>query len=410
MPDKRDPSIIRQAYSRILLSSALVMALVVACLFHLAEVTDAQSGRRPVRSPNTPPVKPPTVSTQPASDSPPIVDLTPDRVTADPGEEGTIRVDTSLVTIPVTVTDRQGRLVPNLYKANFRLYEDDVEQRIDSLVAVDVPFNVVLVLDTSGSTSFYHKDIQEAAVMFVDQLRDNDQVMVVSFASRYRVECEFTSDRGKLRDSIRGTRTGGGTRLYEAVDYVLERLESVEGRKAVVLFTDGADTLSRRASASSTIERVEESGAIFYPLSYDTRDTIGIQGNPPRAGVPPILFPNGNSWPFPGGNRRRRPLSQRFDLLGTTQGPGRTPPRLAAEYLLELATRSGGRLSEAGSLESVSNGFSLIAAELRQQYALCYYPGNTSQDGSWRRIRVRVDRPDCAVRSRKGYRAASRQP
>jgi len=391
---------------------ALRLGPVLIWMVFLVAGSVAQSGRRPVRPPATPPVTTPAAPTDPEVDNRPLVDTAP--ISQD--EEGTIRVDTSLVTIPVTVTDRQGRFIPDLSKRNFRLYEDDIEQRIDSLVAVDVPFNVVLMLDTSGSTRAHLEDIQEAAIAFVGQLRSEDRVMVVSFAMRHRVECEFTSDRAELFEAIRQTRTGGGTRLYEAVDFVLNRLEAVEGRKAVVLFTDGADTLSRRATARSTLERAEESGAIFYPLSYDTRDSIGGPGGPPRSGVPPVRIPNVGGWPFPGGGRRRWPLANPFDLLASSQWPGRLPSGLPASsdqsggYLAELAERSGGRLSEAGNIYSVSAAFSLIAAELRQQYALSYYPGNTSRDGSWRRIRVRIDQPECIVRARKGYRISASTP
>ena len=402
---------------------------VISCLVFLTGLSEAQSGRRPGRLPTTSPStlpssggqsSPVSIPADPPEDNRPLADTTP----ISPDDEGTIRVDTSLVTIPVTVTDRQGRFVPDLQKRNFRLYEDDVEQRIDSLHSIDVPFSVVLMLDTSGSTRFHLDDIQEAAIAFIDQLRGEDRVMVVSFAMGQRVECDFTSDRFELREAIRRTRTGGGTRLYDAVDFVLNRLEQVDGRKAVVLFTDGVDTLSRRSKAQSTVEHAEESGAIFYPLRYETGD---LPGQPPifnRSGVPPIFLPNGTGWPSPGGRGRRRwpifDLSSHFfgasgfvpdrwdGLPGQSNGSSGNNSR-ARLYLSELAERSGGRLSEAESLYTVAAAFSLIADELRQQYALSYYPTQSERNGAWRRIRVRVERPDCVVRSRKGYRAAGNQ-
>lgn len=394
------------------------LVVLLCCLVFLTGPTEAQSGRRPGRQPTAPPATVPSsqgsTTANPPDDNRPLADTTP--VSLD--DEGTIRVDTSLVTIPVMVTDRQGRFVPDLQKRNFRLYEDDVEQRIDSLESIDVPFSVVLMIDTSGSTRFHLEDIQAAAIAFIEQLRGEDRVMVVSFAMGQRVECDFTNDRFELREAIRRTRTGGGTRLYAAVDFVLSRLEEVDGRKAVVLFTDGVDTLSRRSKAQLTIERAEESGAIFYPLRYDTSD---LNGQPPilnRPGVPPIFLPNGTGWPFPSGRGRRRwPI---FDLTNPSASTGRTAywfsgpstgnaddDSTARLYLSELAERSGGRLSEAGSIYSITAAFSRIADELRQQYALRFYPGGTQsahRDGSWRRIRVRIDRDDCVVRSRKGYR------
>ncbi|MFN6203171.1 MAG: VWA domain-containing protein [Acidobacteriota bacterium] len=389
-----------------------LLVLALGCLLLMAPglpTLMAQSGRRPVNRPVPAPAPPAPQPREAAENERPLADTTPVQI----DESGTIKLDTSLVTIPVTVIDRQGRFVPDLRKQNFRLYEDNVEQQIDGFHSIDVPFNVVLMIDTSGSTRFRLEDIQEAAVSFVNQLKREDQVMVVSFATRHRIECEFTNDRDVLREAIYQTRTGGGTKLYNAVDSVLDLLEQVEGRKAVVLFTDGVDTLSRRASAISTVERAEESGVLFYPIKYDTSDSPGIQRRPGSSpGVPPIYIPNRNGWPFPGG-RRRWPLQEPGPQRWNSQWPrgGRLPGQnaeynTAHQYLSDLAEYSGGRLSEAGSLASVSSAFRLIAEELRQQYALSYYPSNTTQNGAWRQIRVRVDRSEYVVRSRKGYRAA----
>jgi len=187
----------------------------------------------------------------------------------DPGD--VIRVNTTLVTLPVSVMDRDGRYVPNLRKENFRLWEDNVEQTVAVFSAVDKPFSVVLMLDTSGSTRFRLEDIQDAAIAFTNQLRQDDRVMVVSFDDQVRVLTEFTSDRSRLRDAIRRTRPGDGTKLYDAVDMVMnQRLNTVDGRKAVVLFTDGVDTTSRHASYESNVRDAEELDALIYPVQYDT--------------------------------------------------------------------------------------------------------------------------------------------
>jgi Ca-activated chloride channel homolog len=392
----------------------LTIGLTLTWLLMVTVDLSAQSGRRPVFRP---------VPTSPVPNPPPRESVDNDRPLADTtpvqvDEAGTIKLDTSLVTIPVTVTDRQGRFVSDLRKQNFRLYEDNVEQQIDGFQTIDVPFNVVLMIDTSGSTRFRLEDIQEAAVSFVNQLKREDRVMVVSFAQRYRIECPFTDDRQELHEAIYRTRTGGGTKLYEAVDFVIDQLEQVEGRKAVVLFTDGVDTSSRQASAASTVTRAEESGVLFYPLSYDTSDIQGNQRRPgQRTGVPPIYIPNGTGWPFPGGNGRRRwPVNSSGVANWNTQWPrgGGMPGQNGRyndgyQYLTELAEVTGGRLSAAGSLSSIASGFQLIAEELRQQYALSYYPSNTQQNGAWRQIRVRIDRNEYVVRARKGYRAAQVQ-
>jgi len=325
-------------------------------------------------------------------------------------DDGTIRVDTTLVTIPVSALDRQGKFIPDLKKRNFHIYEDGVEQEIAEFGAVEVPFHVVLVLDTSRSTTFKHEDIQAAATAFVEQLRSQDQVMVVSFDDKVYIDCEFTSDRARLKRAIYGTKIGGSTKLYDAVDLVLtERLSQIQGRKAIVLFTDGVDTSSKLANARSSADRVEESGVLVFPVQYDTEEDMRgvIRGGnwPPYGGgrqqrrpTPPPTFP----FPYPGGNGRRWPV---------TPGPnyqfpvGRSSSR-ATEYLEDLSLRSGGHHYHAETLDNVYDCFAQIAEELRHQYALSYYPSNSAHDGSFRRIRVKVDRSDVVVRAREGYRAA----
>jgi VWFA-related protein len=256
---------------------------------------------------------------------------------------------------------------------------------------------------------FKFEDIQNAAFAFIKQLREHDQVMVVSFDSKVRFHCDFTNDYDELRRAIDETRTGGSTKLYEAVEKVVDRLAQVDGRKAIVLFTDGVDTASRRANYQNTIEKVEESGALVYPIRYDTEDDQH-GGSVPNTRSSPWPWPT----PHPP-NRRRWPFNQLVASM-FPQWPGRSPSgggsssgdyRRGARYLQELATRSGGRLYEADTLYNLSQAFSNIAEELRHQYALSYYPTNAKKDGTYRRVKVRVEKSGMIVRSREGYRAAA---
>jgi Ca-activated chloride channel family protein len=245
---------------------SLLIRIVVFSLL-LITVAYAQSGRQqppsspPPANPQTEPPKP-KPSLKPAG-SDLAAPVEPEKVQ----DAGTIKLDTSLVLIPVSVLERDGKYIPNLTKDDFQIFEDDIKQEIDHFSSVEAPFNVVLLLDTSGSTRFKIEDIQRAALTFVEQLRPQDRLMVVSFDQRVYIDSEFTGDRRQLRRAIQHTRTGGSTRLYDAVALVLtERLNRLQGRKAVVLFTDGVDTASRLASALSTIDLVEESGALIYPI------------------------------------------------------------------------------------------------------------------------------------------------
>ena len=198
-----------------------------------------------------------------------------------------MRVNTSLVTIPVSIMDRNGRYIPDLRKEDFRIFEDGAEQEVAYFGAIEQPFTVALLLDTSGSTEFKIEEIQDAAIAFVDQLRPEDSVMVIEFDDSIDVLSEPTGDRRQLRNAIRRARSGGGTRLYDAVDFTIQRLNRIKGRKAIVLFTDGVDTTSRKASYESNVEDAEELDAIVYPVQYDTYAGHGMGGGwPPTSRGP----------------------------------------------------------------------------------------------------------------------------
>jgi VWFA-related protein len=313
-------------------------------------------------------------------------------------EGDVIKVNTALVTIPVNVVDRTGKYVPNLRREEFHIYEDGVEQRIAYFATVDQPFTVALVIDTSNSTHFRLEDIQDAAIAFVNQLRPEDRVMVVSFDDDINVLTQPTSDRRELTSAIRRTHTGGGTRLYDAVDLVINRqLKNIQGRKAIVLFTDGVDTTSHRASYNSTLRDAEELDATVYPVAYDTEE--GGFGT------------GGQRLPLPGGGGRIV-LGLPFPRLpGQGGGVGGGGPRgsnpgdyaRAREYLHGLADRTGGRYYRGDSIMGVSQAFTWIAEELRRQYSLGYYPKVAGQDGERRQIKVRVNRPELVVKARDSY-------
>jgi hypothetical protein len=292
-------------------------------------------------------------------------------------------------------------------------------------------------------------------------------VKVISFDDAVRDLCDFTNDRAELSRAIDQTHPGHGTKLYDAVALALRELRSIQGRKAIVLFTDGADMISDSARYEDNISAVEESGVIVYPIRYDTRAETeamlrregglgGIIKRPP-VGTTPTTIPGGDSaprfppiggpttrdprippigpppgspyprnTPYPGGrspdNRipdNRNPQDSRLPDPGNPD-PGRYPRRddsvsreldaaymIADRYLTDLATKSGGTLSRADTLYSLPAAFAQIAAELRTQYALGYYPSNAAKDGSYRKIQVRTKRKNAVIRARPGYRAPS---
>src|SRR5262249_16310584 len=203
-------------------------------------------------------------ATASAADKPVVAD----QYRVEAGE--TVSIRTALVSIPVIGADQAGKYVPGLGKSDFRVLEDGVEQKVEEFATTEEPFNIVLMIDSSGSTRFKLEEIQNAAIAFVEQLRPQDSVMVVSFDSRVWVDTEFTNDHDRAREAIRKTRTGTATRLYDALFLVLtERLRDAQGRKAIVLFSDGLDQGSRISDPDGAMERAERQNAFIYTLQYE---------------------------------------------------------------------------------------------------------------------------------------------
>jgi len=308
-----------------------------------------------------------------------------------------VRVNTTLVTIPVSAMDRDGRYVPNLQKEDFRIWEDGVEQQVAFFQSVDKPFSVVLMLDTSPSTEFRLEDIQDAAISFVNQLRRDDKVMVVSFNDDIKVLSEFTTDRTRLERAILRARTHNGTRLYDALDIVInQQLSQVQGRKAIVLFTDGVDTTSRLADYQSNVLDAQELDALIYTVQYDTSDDMNANNNP--ASRPPDVWDQILGGIFGSGKQQGKHRNG-----GGSRGRARDDYDLANRYLLDLANSTGGREYHADSLENMSTAFANVAEELRRQYSLGYYPKRPPEPGQRRQIKVRARQPNLAVRSRDSY-------
>ena len=368
-------------------------------LFFLLSLTllmtvNAQSGRK--RTPPSAPEKATNPPTEREAEPGSVIETSEGISESRLGEEGetveddVIRVDTSLVMVPVSVMDRGGMYVPTLRRQDFRIFEDGVEQKIAYFGTVDQPFTVVLLIDTSGSTRFRLEDIQNSAINFVSKLKPEDSVMIVAFDDGIDVMTEATTDRNAITRAIQRTRAGGGTRLYDAVDATLKQhLKAITGRKAVVLFTDGVDTTSRRSSYDRTVRDAEESDATFYSVGYDTEGSMTMgRGVPFPGSRGGIIF--GIPFPRPGGG-------------GGVPGTNPGDYRRAREYLQTLSDRTGGRYYSADSMMGISQAFTWIAEELGRQYSLGYYPKTVGQEGQRRQIKVRVNQPDVAVKARDSY-------
>jgi hypothetical protein len=437
------------------------LILLVALLFCL----DA-TAQRPGQKPKPTPTPPPPVENVPAE---PTQDL------------DTLKTDTNLVGVPVIAVNRAGVYVPDLTREEFTITEDGVKHDIAFFATVSAPFHVVLMLDTSASTQEKLRLIREAAKAFVEQLQPADRVKVISFDEVVRDLNEFTNDRLLLSAAINKTKSGEGTKLYDAVELALNVVRPIQGRKAIVLFTDGVDWHSDNATFEATLRRLDEEGVLVYPIRYDTRavteqiareqvegpqlPTIDVIRRPAPGTTPPT-FPGGEEPPtttsgsktgplgLPSAEeilRRRREEERRRDSRrgpggqpdpSQTPGPARNPDdilnrrpstgpdpgtsrdrrgqddsisamldlayRMADEYLKSLADKSGGKLLRADALTSLPDAFANIAAELRTQYLLGYYPLNKDRDDQYRKIKVTTSRKDVVIRARPGYLASSR--
>lgn len=313
-----------------------------------------------------------------------------------------IVVDTKLVTIPVRVIDRKGRFVGGLDKENFRVTENNVEQEISHFSNEAQPFIVALILDMSYSSKFKITDIQSAAIQFVDQLRPEDKVIVISFDEEVHLLSDVTNDRKEIYRAIKSTRVATGTSLYEAVDLAInERLRKLEGRKAMVLFTDGVDTTSRASHDLDNLRDAYELDALIYPIRYDTfqdvqrmKNNPAVINSPSTIGTPPII-------PSSGGN----PLPSVLPSIGTPGDKGTTREEYdhGEQYLIRLADLTGGTIYVADTVGNLNRAFAKIASELREFYSIGYYPADTENGERTRKIKVRVDRPNVAVKTRNSY-------
>jgi VWFA-related protein len=294
---------------------------------------------------------------------------------------------------------------------DFTLYEDGVLQTIASFGTEEVPFSVALLLDVSPSVQGNIQDIQDAAIAFVRQLRPQDRVMVVSFDRQIHYLSDFTSDRRELEWAIRRTNTGSGTSVYDAVyETVQRKLRNVEGRKALILFSDGEDTTSGHASYDDAVNVVTESDVLVYGLRYPGTGGRGIRVDPwPRSPVPGVQLPFPFPWPFP--RRRRGPFTltdPKISGNNAVPSPQSWPRRngRGGDFMADITAAGGGPVYDAEKIGDLSRVANKIAEELRHVYVISYYPTKPLSAGGYRSVRVSVKgRDDIAVRHRRGYNA-----
>ena len=263
-----------------------------------------------------------------------------------------IRINTTLVNSPVLVIGRNGRFIPTLRREDFEIFEDGIQQDITYFASVDKPFTVALLIDTSHSTALDLRDIQDAAISFVDKLHPRDRALIVSFSGQIKVLAEATSDHDSLKNAIRHTRPEGNSRVYDAISLVLnDKLDSITGRTAVVLFSDGVDNDSRDATYETSLEKIGRTQALIYPVQFNT-----YKGSDLKA-------PEGTGF-------------SRKDYVR------------ADSYLHRAAALSGTGVYPAQNLSDLERAVASIVDELHNEYSIGYYPRNPIQPNEDRKVEV----------------------
>ncbi|HXK61301.1 MAG TPA: VWA domain-containing protein [Acidobacteriota bacterium] len=281
------------------------------------------------------------------------------------------------VFLPVTARSLEGGFVRGLEKKDFEVTEDGVVQEIMTFYSEAFPVHVVLLLDASRSTRLIQDQIHRAALKFVESLGPDDRVAVMAFHRQPNQVCNWTNNVAQIEAGLKSVQVSGATALYDALWAAYDLLEPIEGRKAIVVLTDGADTGSK-ISREQLLWRAENSPAMVYVISKLDQ----YWGEAIAA---------------------RRLYLGRAEMI---------PEQLTDEYiagnkqfLYAISGNSGGRLLDTATYPDLGEIYKLIADELRYQYYMSYVPKNMRRDGSWRELNVKVNQPGVLVSTKPGYRA-----
>ena len=295
----------------------------------------------------------------------------------DISEGDVIRVDSQLVTLNISVIDRgTNRGLLGLGQSDFKLFEDGEEQRILQFESSNAPFDMILLIDLSGSTREVVKLIRAAAVRFVEAARPNDRIGVITFAGEPHVVSTLTADRDLLRQRIETIDTArGDTKLYDATNFAMETVlkESKKTRRtAIVLMSDGLDGTipgisgqqGSRSPYPDTLRNIQEFDGVLYTLWLNTEyEAMSPLDTQPEA----------------------------FDM--------------GHDRMKEMADAGGGVFYKVERLTDLAGAYEQVVADLGTMYSLAYRPTNNARDGRWRAIRIGVNRANAVPRGKRGYYA-----
>jgi Ca-activated chloride channel family protein len=302
----------------------------------------------------------------PVSITPRIRGKNPDTAESIVDRRADIRVDTTLVLIPVAVTDPMSRFVTGLDKDNFKLYEDKIEQEIQQFSSEDAPLSVGVVFDTSGSMGNKLNNSRKAVAQFLKTANPQDEFFLIQFNDRPELVTGFTAETEEIQNRLTFVQSKGRTALLDGVYMAMNQMKKAHNpRKAILIISDGGDN-SSRYTESEVRNAVREADVQIY--------AIGI-----------------------------------FEPMGSR---GRTPEELNGPGLLsEISEQTGGRHFAVDNLAELPDVAAKIGIELRNQYVLGYSPKNTTRDGKYRRVLVKLVKtaglPPLKAMFRTGYYAAT---
>ncbi len=288
---------------------------------------------------------------------------------SDPQAATAFRADTTLVLVPVSVTDPSNRYVLGLEKQDFHLFEDDVPQTITHFSSEDAPLSIGLLVDTSGSMGAKLDTSRRAVVEFLKTLNASDEAFLVEFSDQAELAVSLTSNSGDIENKLTTVTSGGLTAMMDAVHTGLQEMKRAKNpRKALLIISDGGDNNSR-FTATQIADLVREADVQIYAMGV----------------FEPVLS---------------------FGLSTS----GLTPAEMSGPKLLStIAEQTGGRALAASSLRELPGIAERIGIELRNQYVLAYSPTNKNHDGKYRKVQVKLDQPKALpvvkARWRLGYYA-----
>jgi VWFA-related protein len=369
----------------------LLLLTVGALLLPHSFITSAQkrTSPRPTKPKSARPKASPT-PTPSAVDAlgapPPVPTLRQKREEQEVTPGDVISVNTTEVMIPVTVRDSNGRLVNDLTRSDFRVFENDSEQPLSDLALRQVPVDVVLMVDASSSVASNIDDFRRAAEGFAERLADDDRISLIKFDDRVELLQDWTHSRFQLRRALSRIEPGMFTRFNDALLLAArEQFGDTKSRRAIIVLSDGIDSGRGTATLESAVQALLRSQISVYVVS-----NTEISRAAKRAELDSLT----------GGSDAAVRFNQlRIDDLRT----GLRVLDLSEQMLAQLTATTGGKLYKPQSFAGLESTYAEVAEELRHQYALYYTPLNKTRDGGFRRVRVQMTNPAYQGHTRVGY-------